>query len=534
MHESFLKRRRTGGAGDPHPRALGRPGLAPRWRSPACSPRWASRCSVVELLRAPPRRARSRAAHRRERRCSRRSACSAAVLRPVAIVSKGSLVGPQGRRARRRVAIHRPARRSTARGARALERALAELDKRIGRGAALALQLRHGPGRARRTRRRRARRRSRGCRPRKPSVPGQAGARLRPRRRAGVDRPRRRRAARGHRGALRRAPRSARRDRARRRDARGAGAALGARAHRRARRRARPRDASIRKVLAAGAAVAHQPFSLRIEIGCDGGLACGDIPVVARELRDQGPPVTLAEGVAHVVSGKATIELSMTIERAGARILEISIQPPEGDTIPENDRRFVSDRRHPRSRARAPRRRPPHVRRARAAHVAEERRLGRRGGLLHPAHAREPGAGQRRRAGAHPLPRRRALHRAAPHLRRRRPAGLQRGALRPHASTSATSRGTWRTAAGSSWWAGQGSFVGGHYAGTALARGAPGRARPQRARLAGRPRLVRASAHRRRPQRAGARARSARCSATSCPTCRGPTSSATPGPAPRC
>src|SRR6185437_5887983 len=105
---------------------------------------------------------------------------------------------------------------------------------------------------------------------------------------------------------------------------------------------AAPRDASIRKVLAAGAAVAHQPFSLRIEIGCDGGLACGDIPVTARELRDQGPPVTLAEGVAHVASGKATVELSMIIERAGARILEISIKPPEGDVIPENDRRFVS------------------------------------------------------------------------------------------------------------------------------------------------------------------------------------------------
>ncbi len=103
-----------------------------------------------------------------------------------------------------------------------------------------------------------------------------------------------------------------------------------------------PRDASIRKVLAAGVAVAHQPFSLRIEIGCDGGLSCGDIPVVARELRDQGPPATLAEGVAHVVAGKAEVELTMTVERAGARILEISIQPPEGDEIPENNRRFVS------------------------------------------------------------------------------------------------------------------------------------------------------------------------------------------------
>jgi uncharacterized membrane protein len=103
-----------------------------------------------------------------------------------------------------------------------------------------------------------------------------------------------------------------------------------------------PRDASIRRVLAAGAAVAHQPFSLRIEIGCDGGLACGDVPVVARELREKGEPTELAAGTAHVVAGRATVELPMTIERAGARILEISIQAPEGDVIPENDRRFIT------------------------------------------------------------------------------------------------------------------------------------------------------------------------------------------------
>ena len=105
---------------------------------------------------------------------------------------------------------------------------------------------------------------------------------------------------------------------------------------------AAPRDASVRRVLAAGAVVAHQPFSLRIEIGCDGGLSCGDVPVVARELREKGEPTELASGVAHVVSGRATVELPMTIERAGARILEISIQAPEGDAIPENDRRFLS------------------------------------------------------------------------------------------------------------------------------------------------------------------------------------------------
>ncbi|MFT3776306.1 MAG: glutamine amidotransferase [Minicystis sp.] len=103
-----------------------------------------------------------------------------------------------------------------------------------------------------------------------------------------------------------------------------------------------PADASIRKILAAGAAVAHQPFSLRIEVGCDGGLACGDVPVIARELRDAGPPAKLAEGIAHVVNGKATIELSVTVERAGTRILEVAIQPPEGDAIPENNRRLFT------------------------------------------------------------------------------------------------------------------------------------------------------------------------------------------------
>jgi uncharacterized membrane protein len=103
-----------------------------------------------------------------------------------------------------------------------------------------------------------------------------------------------------------------------------------------------PRDASIRKVLAAGAAVAHQPFSLRIEIACDGGLSCSEVPVVARELREQGEATVLASGTAHVVSGRATVELSMTIERAGSRILEIAITPPSGDTIPDNDRRFIN------------------------------------------------------------------------------------------------------------------------------------------------------------------------------------------------
>jgi uncharacterized membrane protein len=105
---------------------------------------------------------------------------------------------------------------------------------------------------------------------------------------------------------------------------------------------AAPVDASIRSVRAAGAAVAHQPLVLRIEIGCEGGLDCDELPVVAKELRERGDPTTLAAGTAHVNEGTGTVELSVTLDRAGTRILEIGIKAPSGDTIPENDRRFVT------------------------------------------------------------------------------------------------------------------------------------------------------------------------------------------------
>ena len=103
-----------------------------------------------------------------------------------------------------------------------------------------------------------------------------------------------------------------------------------------------PPDASIRAVRAAGAAVAHQPLPLTIQIGCDGGLACDDLTVTARELLDGGPPALLASGVAHVDHGLATVELTITLDRAGSRIVEVAIQAPDGDAIPENDRRLVA------------------------------------------------------------------------------------------------------------------------------------------------------------------------------------------------
>lgn len=103
-----------------------------------------------------------------------------------------------------------------------------------------------------------------------------------------------------------------------------------------------PRDASIRAVKAAGAAVAHQPIALTIEIGCDGGLACGDIPISVRELRQGIEPALLASGVAQIKDGKATVELKVTLDRAGDRILEVAITPPGADAIAANNRRLLS------------------------------------------------------------------------------------------------------------------------------------------------------------------------------------------------
>jgi uncharacterized membrane protein len=103
-----------------------------------------------------------------------------------------------------------------------------------------------------------------------------------------------------------------------------------------------PPDASVRRVSAAGAAVAHVPLPLRVEVGCAGGLTCDDLPVAARELREGGPPSLLASGIAHVVDGTAVLDLTVTLDRAGSHVVEVAITAPGGDRIPQNDRRLLT------------------------------------------------------------------------------------------------------------------------------------------------------------------------------------------------
>lgn len=103
-----------------------------------------------------------------------------------------------------------------------------------------------------------------------------------------------------------------------------------------------PNDASIRGVRAAGVAVAHQPLAVTVEVGCAGDLRCERIPVSIRELRDGVPPAELARGVAEIQDGTGTVELEITLDRAGGRVLELAIDAPDGDVIPENDKRHLT------------------------------------------------------------------------------------------------------------------------------------------------------------------------------------------------
>lgn len=103
-----------------------------------------------------------------------------------------------------------------------------------------------------------------------------------------------------------------------------------------------PRDAAIRRVNSARTSVAHVPFPLRVEVTCTGGLRCEDLTVAAKELREDGAPALLASGIAHVEDGHALVDLTVTLERAGTRTLALSIETPEGDSIPENNTRYLT------------------------------------------------------------------------------------------------------------------------------------------------------------------------------------------------
>jgi uncharacterized membrane protein len=103
-----------------------------------------------------------------------------------------------------------------------------------------------------------------------------------------------------------------------------------------------PKDASIRSVRAAGAAVAHQPLALTVEVGCGGGISCKDVPVTVTELGSGVEPLVLAEGDAKIEDGVGKVELDVTLDHAGTRVVQVAIAPPPGDELPENDSRLMT------------------------------------------------------------------------------------------------------------------------------------------------------------------------------------------------
>lgn len=103
-----------------------------------------------------------------------------------------------------------------------------------------------------------------------------------------------------------------------------------------------PKDASIRSVRAAGAAVAHQSLALTVEVGCSGGLSCKLVPVTVTELMSDVEPALLASGEAKIEDGVGRVQLDVTLDRAGERVLQVAIEAPEGDELAANDSRLLT------------------------------------------------------------------------------------------------------------------------------------------------------------------------------------------------
>lgn len=102
-----------------------------------------------------------------------------------------------------------------------------------------------------------------------------------------------------------------------------------------------PADRSLRSVGMTGSAVAHQPFRLEIEVGCEPAASCDDAEVQVKELLERQEPQLLSTGRAKFDQGRALLSLELTLEQAGNRALLVELASGEADDVMQNDRRIV-------------------------------------------------------------------------------------------------------------------------------------------------------------------------------------------------
>lgn len=101
-------------------------------------------------------------------------------------------------------------------------------------------------------------------------------------------------------------------------------------------------DASIRSLSGLGHAVAHQSFSLKIEVSCSGGLSCDEVPVSVQEFERGRKPREVAHPVANLAGKSSTVlDINLVFERAGTHTLKVSLARQVGDQVPENDARYL-------------------------------------------------------------------------------------------------------------------------------------------------------------------------------------------------
>lgn len=104
-----------------------------------------------------------------------------------------------------------------------------------------------------------------------------------------------------------------------------------------------PKDRSIVDLRMTGTAIAHQPFTLHVEVGCSSGVDCDGQSVHVRELMEGGPPQDLAAGETHAVDGRYELDLEVTLDRTGGRVIEVGLDEGlAGDEVPHNDVRLLT------------------------------------------------------------------------------------------------------------------------------------------------------------------------------------------------